>query len=856
MPLNKTTLRTALERTIHTQETLLEFSKSISSAVHLKQVCDIIILTCMGHKGIAVTALLLKQEGSRDAFDVIAVKGIDVQPADGACRLSSALLDRLLEDWMCSCEDIFRTAPPQCQQVMKSLQCRLLIPIIFQNKIVALLACGSKVSGKAYTEEDIAFLNLISSHAGVAISNIRTMDIYKENNARLEKRLFELETIEDINRAMSAAMDVEDVGRMLLFSMMGYLTSESGVLFIFDSENPLKMQLIASAGAAGQSINQCCTIEAEALDEFMAHDAVSGSDIAGAQAAAGLVRSCGMQIALPLKTATELVALALFGKKATSREFQPHELAHAAMMISQGVAQIRKSQLYSKLKENNQELRKYEHIVSSSNDVMALVDKNHLFLQINEACADAFGANRLDIIGQTVETVLADRSFGKIIRDSINQSLEGEDVHYRAWFDLPQRSWRYFDAAFYPFSPGRNEIAGVIINLRDVTNEKRLEEHLAQTRKMEAIGTLTGGIARDFSHILTAVIGFAELAQANAGDDPKLQRYLSRIVQAGLNAKDLVLQMLNFSQQSVQHAQSAHINPIVLKAVQLLRSSVPGNIKIEPAIQAESDTVFINPAQIQQVFLNIFTHAVHAVEQTGGTIGITSNCVEIDARTAHQNPDLKVGPYLKISISNTGKEMSDIQMERIFEPYFFSPAWDKGTGLALAASLGIIKNHGGTILVESAVGQGSTFHIFIPEMPARRAGATQVKTTEALPISNKRILFIDDDPIILKMTRELLETLGYDVQAENDARKALATFEAEPDRFDIVITDQGMPDMTGLKLAKAILSLRPDMPIVLCPDCSEKISQQKIKILGIRGLIMKPFTLLDMAGVIQEVLDN
>ncbi len=850
---NDITLRTALERTIHSQETLLEFSKSISAAVDLKQVCDIIMLTCMGHKGIAVTALLLRQEGLQNTFDVL-VKGIDVQPADGACRLSSALLDQLLENRMYSSENVFQKETSQFRQIMKSIQCRLLIPIIFQNNIIALLSCSSKVSGKSFTEEDIAFLELISSHAGIAINNIRTMGICKQNNARLEKRLFELETIEDINRAMAAAMDVEDVGRILVVSMMGYLTSESGALFLFDPENPLKIQLIASAGAAGRMIDPCYTLEAETLADFTTHEVVSAADIAGSPSAAGLVKSCGMEIGLPLKTANKLVAIALFGKKATAREFHPHELTHAAMMISQGVAPIRKSQLYSKLKQNNQELRKYEHIVSSSNDIMALVDKNYLFLQINEACADAFGTKRRDIIGRTVDMVLAERSFGKIISASINQSLEGEDVHYRAWFDLPRQGRRYFDAAFYPFSPDGNEIAGVIINMRDVTNEKRLEDHLAQTRKMEAIGNLAGGIARDFSHILTAVIGFAELAQPHAGDDPKIQRHLSRIVQAGLKAKDLVLQILNFSQQAPQQAQSAHINQIISEAVRLLRSSLPGNIKIEQDIGADSATVFVDPAQIQQVFLNIFIHAVQAMEKTGGVLGIASDSVEIDARTARQNPDLKIGSYLRISISNTGQAMSDTQTERIFEPYFSSPSWDKGSGLGLAASLGIIKNHGGAILVESAAGRGSTFHIFIPEMTARQAGVGQTKMTEGFPIGSERVLYIDDDPVILEMTSELLETIGYDVHAESDARKALAVFESSPDQFDIVITDQGMPDMTGLELAKNILSRRPDMPIVLCPDCSEKISQQKIKVLGIRGLIMKPFTLLDMAAVIQRAL--
>ncbi len=993
MTAENTSLQNRLEKKIHAQETLLEFSKSISTTCDLKQVYDILMTTCMEHMGIAVMALFLKGRGADDPFEVVAAKGIEIPIENKTCTFSNVFLEGLLNNKTHPTKSRFQGEYNQSRQILEAIECHLMIPIVYQNDIIGILSCGAKVFERAYSDEDIAFLMLIAGHAGVAINNIRIMDACKHDNAKLEKRLFELETIEDANRAMASSLDLADICKTLLLTIMGYLTCESGALFLLESNNSLKTRFVTSIGVFDENISE--DIE---LEKNVWHDLKQKSYLC---AFGTLQKRYGMEIAIPIKSAADLVAVALFSKKATGKAFRKNELKLAAMLANQGVAPIRRSQLYTHLKESNQaltiavdrankevadrrkaeaaakrneqrfrtllmtandgfwefdaqekildvnpklceilgysrkellnrplfdfidktdvkllneqiqirkkgdksiyeltllhksgqrvhclmkssplfkddqfsgsfsmvtditerkklenELRKYEHIVSSSNDAMALVDRHHLFLQANDACAAAFDAKRKEMIGKGIGELLSGMAINKIIQSSVDQSLEGEDVHYRAWFDLPRLGRRYLDAAFYPFYHKQGDILGVIFNLRDITHEKRLEEHLVNAQKMEAIGTLASGIAHDFNNILTAILGFAQLAQGFATDDDKRQRHLSRIIQAGQRARDLVKQVLTFSRQANQQAQPTQLSRIVIEVVELLRASLPFNIQIQQDISDASDIVFADPVQIHQVLLNICTNAVHAMEPTGGIMRVALDTVEIDARTAKQKPDLNIGSYVKLSISDTGPGMDDKIVVRIFEPYFSTKPLGKGSGLGLAISHGIIKNHGGAIIVDSIPGRGSTFHIFIPAMEGADMDAAQAAVDATAPVGSERVLYVDDEPFILEMATELLEGLGYGVTAEGDARKALKLFESDPERFDIVITDLAMPSMTGLELAQGILSLRPDMPILLCSGYSEKISQRKMELIGIRGFVMKPFVLIEMAEKIRKALGD
>lgn len=993
-------LKTKLEKKIHTQETLLEFSKALSLATDLKQVYNIIMLTCMGHRGIVVTAFLEGRKAG-DAFELVAVKGIDMPIENKLCNLSKALLEELFNDKNHLTKSQFLRESAQCQQILESIECHLMIPIFYHDDIIGLLLCGTKVSERAYSDEDIAFLTLIAGHAGVAINNIKAMDACKINNKKLEMRLFELETIEDINRAMASALDLGDVCKTMLLSITGYLTCESAALFLLESNDSLNMQFITSVGSFDESMCEDIKLENNILRALEQKSYLYVSDYLAACDFETLQNKNSMEIAIPIKNVTEVVAVALFSKKATGKEFRKRELKLAAMLANQAVAPIRKSQLYSHLKESNQaltnamdkarkevavrrkaeemvrrneqrfrtllmtandgfwefdpqektldvnpklcdilgysrkelidshlydfieqadtkllneqvrirkeghksiyeltllhkngqqvhclmkssplfkddkfsgsfsmvtditerkklenELRKYEHIVSSSNDAMAMVDQDHLFLQANDACAAAFDAKRNEMIGKGVEELLSGLTIGKVIQSSVDQSLEGEDVHYRAWFDLPRFGRRYLDAAFYPFYKKHGDVQGVIFNLRDITHEKRLEEYLVHAQKMEAIGTLASGIAHDFNNILTAIFGFAELAQGSGNDDQRKQRHLSRIIQAGQRARDLVRQILTFSRQAKQHAQPIQLSSIVKEVVKMLQASLPFNIAIQQDISDVSDIVFADPVQIHQVLLNLCTNAVHAMESTGGVMQVTLDTVEIDAHAVKQQPDLNVGSYLKLSISDTGPGMDDKIVARIFEPFFSTKPLGNGSGLGLATSHGIIKDHGGVIIVDSIPGQGSTFHVFIPVLEGAEIDAAQPGGAADLPIGSERILYVDDEPFILEMAAESLEGLGYCVTAEGDARKAFKLFESDPEQFDIVITDLAMPSITGLELAQDILSLRPDMPILLCSGYSEKISQEKMKLIGIRGFVMKPFVLIEMAGKIRKALGN
>ncbi|MEW6427578.1 MAG: DUF3365 domain-containing protein [Thermodesulfobacteriota bacterium] len=386
--------------------------------------------------------------------------------------------------------------------------------------------------------------------------------------------------------------------------------------------------------------------------------------------------------------------------------------------------------------------------------------------------------------------------------------------------------------------------------------KNRLEIQLRQAQKMEAIGTLAGGIAHDFNNILTAIIGYAELAALGAQKDSPLQSHLLAVLRAGERAKELVGQILAFSRSSEQQKRPLRLHLILKEAIKLLSASLPSTIEIREEIDPDCGAVLIDPTQMHQLVMNLCTNAYHAMRETGGVLAVSLGKVRIDAGDPKATDlSLQPGAYVKIEVSDTGVGMDRETMARIFDPYFTTKPKGVGTGLGLALVHGIVKSAGGHISVYSEVGRGTTFRVYLPQLPGD-VDEVEVEEAEGCPGGDERILAVDDEAEVVALEKVVLEGLGYRVTTRTGSQEALALFREDPQGFDLVLTDMTMPAITGMELAREILAVRPEMPIILCTGFSELIDREKAKGMGIRGYLMKPVRRRDLARMVRAVLGN
>ncbi len=385
-------------------------------------------------------------------------------------------------------------------------------------------------------------------------------------------------------------------------------------------------------------------------------------------------------------------------------------------------------------------------------------------------------------------------------------------------------------------------------------DKKKFETQLRQAHKMEAIGTLTGGIAHDFNNILGIIIGNTELALDDIPERSPAHFNLEEILKASRRAKDVVMQLLSFSRQTDQERKPIKLVPIIQDTVKLLRATIPMSVDIRQNIDDTSDTIFADPTQIHQLMLNLCTNAAHAMEDTGGILEIGIKNVVLDVVSAALYPDLTAGEYVKLTISDTGPGINPEIRERVFDPYFTTKDVGKGTGMGLSVVHGIVKSHGGAIIIDSQLERGTTFSIFFQVV--KKEAVEEIETEEELPFGSERILFVDDEASMVYVGRYRLERLGYKIEAKTSPVEALEAFHVNPDQFDLVITDMSMPQMTGDQLVKEILKTRPDMPTILCTGFSEKIDEDKAKEMGVRHYIEKPINKRDLAFMVRKVLDE
>jgi len=406
-------------------------------------------------------------------------------------------------------------------------------------------------------------------------------------------------------------------------------------------------------------------------------------------------------------------------------------------------------------------------------------------------------------------------------------------------------------------SPVRNQ-NGDIVNFvwisRDITKELELEKRLSQTQKIEAIGVLAGGIAHDFNNLLFPIIGRSEMLLEDIPSDRPYYKNVEQIYRAARRAGDLVKQILYFSRQSDQKRAPVRIQQVLREAVKLARSTIPSNIEITQHIQNDCDIVMADASQLHQIAMNLITNAYHAVEATGGTLSIQLK-ESVFTSGDLEGTSLGPGKYAVITVSDTGYGIDPAVIGRIFEPYFTTKERGKGTGLGLSVVFGIVKEYGGDIRVYSEVGKGATFHVYLP-IPANTLTPVAAEKAGTCETGRERILVVDDEELIARLEKQMLQRLGYRVEDWTSSTEALEAFRAAPDAFDLVITDMTMPNLTGDQLARELFSIKPGIPIIICTGFSEKLSDESAKTIGIKGYLMKPVGRKDLALLVRKVLDE
>ncbi len=560
----------------------------------------------------------------------------------------------------------------------------------------------------------------------------------------------------------------------------------------------------------------------------------------------------------------KMLALVQRGEK-YDIEFKIRRLTDGAIVDIHSIAEYKASECkifgiiqdITERKRAENELResenRYRQLIEQAADGIFVTDADGRFLIVNSKACEMLGYTKDELHQHNILDTYPDE-LRDIGRQRLDHLYSGENLRFERLMKRKNGTVFLVEASASKLEDGRLQaIIHDITDRKQVEEEKRrLEIRLNQAQKMEAIGTLAGGIAHDFNNILSAIIGYAELAMNDVSDPTKARNELQGVLKAGDRAKSLVKQILTFSRKAETKHTLIALQDIIVESIKMMRSILPSTIEIRQNL-LNYGLVMGDTTQINQVVMNLCTNAAHAMDETGGVLEVSLKRVTL--QDVSRDLTLPPGPYLNLSVSDTGHGMTPDIIERIFDPYYTTKELGRGTGLGLSVVHGIVNNHGGTIICKSAPGKGSTFNVYLPEIESEHK-EEKLFEENPLPTGTERILFIDDEAALVEIAEKMLTNLGYKVVIRTSSTDALKLFQEDPSRFDLVITDMTMPGMTGDKLAQNIIAVRQDLPIILCTGYSEHISEVKAKGIGIKEFMMKPLEMSELAKTIRKVLDG
>ena len=500
--------------------------------------------------------------------------------------------------------------------------------------------------------------------------------------------------------------------------------------------------------------------------------------------------------------------------------------------------------------------------LNSTNEGIIIVNRDGLITGTNKKFLDLWNLSRESLINQKVSQVLSlfanqvsepEAFSGCVAMLFAQPELENVDI-------IECKDGRVFERTSKPHRLG-DEIVGRVCCYRDLTEQrqseaanKALAARFEQAQKLEALGTLAGGIAHDFNNILTAILGHAELALSQSSE-PRVQQSLDEIFKASDRAKHLVKQILTFCRKKPTERKTQPLRPVLTEVVELLSSTIASNIEIKTEFDSVPISACYDAPQIHQVVMNLCTNAAHAMRETGGTIRIGETRLDVTEATIAKHPELRVGPYAHLWVSDNGTGMDAETASHVFEPFFTTKKEGEGTGLGLSVVHGIIKSHEGAITVETQHGTGTTFHVYLPISKAEEKTEDQ-PTRRAVPHGKgERILYIDDDSAVGTFVRQALEMLDYHVDVFEHPTHALEHFSKRSYDYDLIITDLGLPRLNGVELATRIQKIAPGMPVILLSGSHEAVPFPSLSRAGIRRVVTKPVSCRDLSTVVRDVLD-
>jgi PAS domain S-box-containing protein len=572
----------------------------------------------------------------------------------------------------------------------------------------------------------------------------------------------------------------------------------------------------------------------------------------------GLKHGFAASISLPLiSNGHPLGALVIFAaEKGAFGGEEVKLLEDLAEDLSFGIATLRMNLERKKVEKERQLLAA---VVEQSMEGIILFDSDGTIKYVNPAIRTITGHAPQDIVGQNISALEGDELAGEFYRSIWDALSRGEERSGHFIQKGKDGDFYEVDATLWSISDGTGAVNNHVVLIRDATHEMDLERQLRQAQRMEAIATLAGGIAHDFNNNLASIITCTEMARDDVPAESPLRELLDVVLKSSYRGRKLVKQILTFCCQGEQERQPVQVEPILTECLNLMRPSLPTSISVRHHIDEQPGLIMADPTQIHQIIMNLITNAGHAMRIKGGVLDVTLANVVLDSAAVAGAPDLAAGCYLKITVKDTGHGMDAKTMDRIFDPFFTTKGHTEGTGLGLSVVHGIVRNHGGAITVSSKPGAGATFEVYLPRVEASWRDELEEKNPPSLR-GSERILFVDDEENVVFAGQKMLERLGYRVVVGHDGLDALNIFRADPSSFDLVITDQTMPRMTGSELTRELILLRPDIPVILCtglgPTAGQVLQHEQDEMEGIREVAMKPLDRDELAGIIRRVLSR
>lgn len=676
----------------------------------------------------------------------------------------------------------------------------------------------------------------------------------------------QLETICELSTLMMESLDLQALCEKLMDGLFVWFNRiDSGVILLMDEDSGEPKPLLARARdqrPAGVAYSR--TIVDRVVREGKALLTPSYDDLGGHDLSESLkLMRVTSTMCVPLVSKGKTLGAIYVHSREQGSSFGREDLLFLTALSGPAAMAMENGMLFSSHLKTAAALRqseeRYRVTFQAIPDAITLTTlEDGRFIEVNEGFCAMTGFSRGEVIGRSpldLNLFVNPPEWSPLIETVKREGrVNGYELQCRrsdgVLFDtlITSRPLRY----------GHEDC--LVTVAKDITGVKesqaeraRLETQLRQAQKLEAIGTLAGGISHDFNNILAAMMGYTELVLLNQPQGTRVQHYLNEILNAGERAKNLVSQILAFSRQSESERKPIQLRPIVKESLKLLRASLPATIEIRQDIGTDEAIVLADPTQIHQIVMNLCTNAAYAMREEGGILEVGLHQVQADQDLRAAHPDLRPGPCVALTVGDTGSGMIREVLDRIFEPYFTTKEKGDGTGLGLAVVHGIVTSCGGAISVKSEPARGSVFKIYLP---AVETVAPQIRRDQKLQLGRERILFVDDEPALVEIGRDMLEHLGYEVLPFSNSLEALNAFRAEPSRFDLVITDMTMPQMTGERLAQALIEIRSDLPVILCTGYSERITEERAGALGIKTFLLKPLSAHDLAGKVRDALDR